>query len=187
MGISGLVGRLSEEILDRVGLGTALQPLLWVLAIVVGLLASTVLFLVMFWLLAHPHTPKRSLLHGALLGAVGFEILKQLSGLLLSLTKGTPAFQAFGIALILVVWISYTSRVFLYAAAWAHTSPEARAQREEDAGRVQGPQTPALTGLTVDRGRGRRFAVRGAAGSVRSWAGAAAMLGLVAVVRKKTT
>ena len=44
-------------------------------------------------------------------------------------TKGQPAFQAFGIALILLVWINYFSRVVLYAAAWAHTSRAARAQR----------------------------------------------------------
>jgi membrane protein len=187
VGVSGLVGRLSEEILDRVGLGLALQPLLWVLALVVGLLASTVLFLALFRLLADPHTPKRSLLHGALLGAVGFEILKQLSGLLLSATKGTPAFQAFGIALILVVWISYTARVVMYAAAWAHTSPAARAQREkEEVGQVQGPQTPALTELTVTGS-----AADGSPSRTR-WVGpfvggAAAMLGLVAAVRKKST
>jgi len=186
VGVSGLVGRLSEKILDRVGLGHALEPLLWVLAIVIGLLASTVLFLALFRLLAHPHTPKRSLLHGALLGAFGFEILKQLSGLLLTATKGTPAFQAFGIALILLVWINYTTRVVLYAAAWAHTSPEARAQLEDDAGRVQGPQTPALTGLTV------AGAAAGGSPSRSRWVGpfvggAVAMLGLVAVVRKKTT
>ncbi len=187
VGISGLVGRLSEEILDRVGLGLALQPMLWVLAVVVGLLASTVLFLALFRLLADPHTPKRSLLHGALLGAVGFEILKQLSGFLLSATKGTPAFQAFGIALILVVWISYTARVVMYAAAWAHTSPAARAEREkEEVGQVQGPQTPALTELTVTG------SAADGSPSRTSWVGpfvggAAAMLGLVAAVRKKST
>ena len=52
-------------------------------------------------------------------------------------TKGQPAFQAFGIALILVVWINYFSRVVLYAAAWAHTSPAARAEREDEAARCR--------------------------------------------------
>jgi membrane protein len=181
VGVSGLVGQLSEQILDWLDLGLALQPLLWVVAVVIGLLASTVLFLALFRLLADPHTPKRSLLHGALLGAVGFEILKQLSGLLLTTTKGQPAFQAFGIALILVVWINYFSRVVLYAAAWAHTSPEARAAREEEPQAVQGPQTPSLARLTDEEGdapsRGR---------SVGAFAGgAAAMLGLVAIVRRR--
>lgn len=177
VGVSGLVGRLSEDILDLLGLGTALQPLLWVLAVLIGLLASTVLFLALFRLLADPHTPRRSLLGGALLGAVGFEILKQLSGLLLTVTKEQPAFQAFGIALILLVWINYFSRVAMYAAAWAHTSPPARAQRADQPVAVQGPKTPPLAEPPTS---GNRW-VGPFAG------GAAAMLGLIAVVRRKST
>ena len=181
VGISGLVGRLSEEILDLLGLDLALRPLLWMLAVVVGLLASTVLFLTLFRLLADPHTPKRSLLQGALLGAVGFEILKQLSGLLLSSTKGQPAFQAFGIALILVVWINYFSRVVMYAASWAHTSARARAQRPDEAALVQAPQTPSLAELPATGGH--------APPSRHGWVGpfvggAAAMLGAVAALRR---
>ena len=90
-----------------------------------------VLFFAFFRLLARPGRRRtRSLWSGALLGAVGFEVLKQLSCLLLASTEGSPAFQAFGIALILLVWINYTSRVVLYAAAWAHTTAEAREIRE---------------------------------------------------------
>ena len=70
-----------------------------------------------------------SLWAGAVLGAIAFEVLKQALELLLKSTQGNPAFQAFGIALILLVWINYFSRVVLYAAAFAHTSPAARALR----------------------------------------------------------
>ena len=38
--------------------------------------------------------------------------------------------QPTGIALILLVWINYFSRVVVLAACWAHTSPEARAIRD---------------------------------------------------------
>jgi membrane protein len=184
VGVSGLVRGLSEQILDALDLGAALQWLMWALAILIGLAASTILFLALFRLLANPHTPKRSLLHGAVLGAVGFEVLKQLSGLLLAATKGQPAFQAFGIALILVVWISYTARVVMYAAAWAHTSPAARAQREEEVGKMEGPQTPALTELTATGADTPTAGKRWVAPFV---GGAAAMLGLIAVVRRKST
>lgn len=184
VGVSGLVGRLSEDILDLLGLGAALQPMLWVLAVLVGMAASTVLFLALFRLLASPQTPRRSLLHGAVLGAIGFEILKQTSGLLLTTTRGQPAFQAFGIALILVVWINYFSRVVLYAAAWAHTSREAREQREGEPLALQGPRTPSLVDLPATGG------VESPSG--RRWVGpfvggAAAMLGLIAAVRRKST
>jgi membrane protein len=184
VGVSGLVGRLSEEILDALGLGLAFQPLMWVLAVLIGVLASTVLFLALFRLLADPHTPKRSLLHGALLGAVGFEILKQLSGLLLSLTKEQPAFQAFGIALILLVWINYFSRVVMYAASWAHTSPAARAQRPDRVAALQGPQTPSLSGLPATDGAEVPSRTRWVGPFV---GGAAVMLGVIAAVRRKTT
>lgn len=147
--VSGFVSRFSVDLLDWLHLAEELSPLLKVFTVVVGLAANMVLFYAMFRLLAEPHTPTRSLWSGALLGALAFEVLKRLSGLLLASTKDQPAFQAFGIALILVVWINYFSRVVLYAAAWAHTSRAARAERlAEPAAPLQGPQTPALTGQT---------------------------------------
>jgi membrane protein len=182
--ISGVVAGGSELIVEWLDLGVGLEPLLWVIGVLVALAASTVLFLALFRLLADPHTPKRSLVSGALLGAVGFEVLKLLSSTLLRATREQPAFQAFGIALILVVWINYFSRVVLYAAAWAHTSPEARAARVEEPAVVQGPQVPSLTDLPATAAPGERPPGSG------SWkgpfaAGAGAMLALTAVLRKR--
>lgn len=189
--ISGVVAGGSEQILEWLHLGVGLEPVLWLLGLVVGLLASTVLFLALFRLLADPHTPKRSLASGALLGAVGFEVLKLLSSTLLKATKEQPAFQAFGIALILVVWINYFSRVVLYAAAWAHTSPAARAQRVEEPAAVQGPQVPSLVELPATSVTGASGATGSGATPVGSWqgpflAGAGAMLALTAVLRRRS-
>ncbi|MFC6342593.1 YihY/virulence factor BrkB family protein, partial [Nocardioides hankookensis] len=131
VGVSGLVSSYSKKLLDTVGLSSTLSPLLQLLTIALGIGASMLLFFSLFKLLAEPATPTRSLWSGALLGALGFEVLKRLSGFLLASTKDQPAFQAFGIALILVIWINYFSRVVLYAAAWAHTSREARAARPD--------------------------------------------------------
>ncbi len=187
VGVSGLVSGFSQQILEWIGLGVALEPLLWVLAVFFGLVASTILFLALFRLLADPHTPRRSLVSGAVLGAVGFELLKQLSGQLLAATQDQPAFQAFGIALILVVWINYFSRVVLYAAAWAHTSPAARAARVEEPAMMQGPQSPSLAELSAVT---TEASAAGAPDAAASWrgpfvGGAAAMLALTAVLRKK--
>ncbi len=66
---------------------------------------------------------------GCAAGRCGFEVLKQISGVLIRATQGNPAFQVFGLALILLVWINYFSRVVLYAAAWAWTHPLARERR----------------------------------------------------------
>ncbi|MDF1602318.1 YhjD/YihY/BrkB family envelope integrity protein [Nocardioides sp. YIM 152315] len=172
--VAGLVGGFSDQVLDWLGLDDELGWLVRLLTVVLGFLANMLLFFVMFVLLADPHTPRRSLWSGALLGAIGFEVLKQVSGLLIRLTQGSPAFQAFGIALIVLVWISYFSQLVLYAAAWAHTSPAARAARPVPvAAPVAGPPSPPVRRPDVEHPWAAPYA-----------AGAATMLGLVAVVRR---
>lgn len=177
--LSGFVSNFSTEFLDWIGLGRGLSPVLQLITVALGLATSMLLFFALFRLLAHPRAPTRSLWSGALLGAIGFEVLKRLSGLLLGLTEGQPAFQAFGIALILLVWINYFSRVVLYAAAFAHTSRGARAQRvPEPAAAVQGPQVPALPGAQATAEERQSWVAPFAAGG-------AAALGLVAVLRRR--
>ncbi len=182
--VSGVATKVATPILDLVGLGAGAKPLLWVLALLLGLAASTLLFFAFFKLLAGPDIPSRSLWSGALLGAVAFELLKQLSTVLLQATREQPAVQAFGIALILLIWINYFSRVVVYAAAWAHTSPEARAAREAAVvaeQTVEGPRIDLAAAADVVR------AEPGVASSAKAAfaAGAATMLGLVALVRRR--
>jgi membrane protein len=174
--IAGAVTGFSDDILDWVGLDSELSWALGVLGVVIGLLTNMLLFFALFKLLADPHTPTRSLWSGALLGALGFEALKQVSTFLMTTTKEQPAFQAFGIALILVVWINYFSRVVMYAAAWAHTSRAARAVRspvEPLPVSVAAPAPPAAPAPSPGLSTGS-FA-----------AGAGVMLALVAVLRRK--
>ena len=116
-----------------------------------------------------------------------FELLKQLSTFLLASTARSDAFQAFGIALILVVWINYFSRVVVFAAAWAHTSRPARAAREAATVPEQMPEGPRMDLAAAAEGLG---AIEGAGTDARSpkaafAAGAASMLGLVALLRRR--
>jgi membrane protein len=125
VGLSALVSGFSERLIDVLGFDPDATVPLAVLRMVahgMAILASTVLLLAMFRLLARPHLPRAALLWGALLGAVGFELLKAVANQLLGLTQGKPAFQAFGVALILLVWINYFSRLVMLAAAWAYTA-----------------------------------------------------------------
>jgi membrane protein len=181
---TGLVSGFSADLLGWLGLSAELGWLVTLLTIVLGLLANAVLFFAMFRLLAAPDIPRRAMWSGALLGAVGFEILKQVSGLLIRATQGNPAFQVFGLALILLVWINYFSRVVLYAASWAWTHPLAREQRApEPADPVQGPPLPSIDELpTDDRDQGSRKGafVAGAA------LGAAATAATAAVVKGRS-
>ena len=139
--ISGAVNGFSGLILDVLGIDEdALVPEvgLSLLGHALAILASTALLLAMFRLLVVSHAPRRALLEGALLGALGFELLKLAANLLLAQTKGSPAFQAFGVALIVVVWINYFSRLVMFSAAWAYTSPGSRARRRAEAVRAPG-------------------------------------------------
>jgi membrane protein len=178
--VTGVVAGFSEDLLDWAGLSAELGWLVKLLTIALGIPVNTFLFLVIFRLLAAPDIPWRALLAGAVLGAVGFELLKQISTLLFSTTQGQPAFQAFGLALILVVWINYTSRVTLYAASWAWTHPLAEAERVVDpAEPVQGPRLPSIDELPTsgsdDPGTSRKGAF--AAGAVAGAAAAAVVKG----------
>jgi membrane protein len=140
--LSGAVTGFSGAILEAVGIdpGATLPALLLnLVGHLLAIAASTVLILSMFSLLVtESHVPRRSLVSGALLGAVGFEVLKLAANLLLAQTKEQPAFQAFGVALILLVWINYFSRLVMYSAAWAYTAPAALAQRTAEAIRAPG-------------------------------------------------
>jgi membrane protein len=158
--LSGAVTGFSETILGWLGVdpsSTVPTVLLSLVGHALAIAASTVMLMAMFrLLLVETHVPRRALLGGALLGAVGFEILKLVANLLLAHTRGQAAFQAFGVALILVIWINYFSRLVMYAAAWAYTSSIALEQRTAEAMRAPGAAlvdadpTPETAGAAVD-------------------------------------
>jgi membrane protein len=196
--VTGVITGSSTWVLDLVGLGHDLAWLVRCVGAVVAVVANTLLFYILFRLLPRPRTPREALWEGALLGALGFEALKLGSTLLLASTRGRPAFQALGIALILLIWINYFSRIVMYAAAWAHTSPVARTAREQQAGRPSPdmlalqarvlaardgvPMLEPAAELSSPPGRSR---VKQLDPRVAFGAGAAATLGLVALLRRR--
>jgi len=191
--VTGTVVGFSDKVLDLLGLGHDLTWAVTVLGVLVGVAANTVLFLAFFWLLARPPLPRGALLQGALVGGVAFEVLKEASGYLLTLTQRSPAFQAFGIALILLVWMNYFSRIVMYAAAWAQTTPGAGAAPDAGA-RQPSPDTLALQARVEASRAGRPVttepppapaARRTVDPRLAFGAGAAAVLALVAALRRR--
>ncbi|MFC6287755.1 YihY/virulence factor BrkB family protein [Nocardioides sp. GCM10027113] len=179
--VSGFVTAFSDLMLGWVGLDTELSWLVELAGRAIGFAANVLLFFAVFRLAGRPRTPTVSLWKGALLGAIAFEALKALSFLLLGSIEGRPAFQAFGIALILVVWINYFSRVILYAASWAHTAPRARQRREQKA--LEEAKMHELAEVQL-REPVREPASRG--GRAKTFAaGGATALALVAMMRRK--
>ncbi len=125
--LSGTMSWFSEGILRWLAVYDHLlaEVLLWVVTHGAAVLATTLLLLTMFALVPRPPIPRRAMWQGALIGALGFEVLKSVAGLLITLTTQRPAFQAFGVSLIVVVWINYFSRLVMLSAAWAWTGPVA--------------------------------------------------------------
>ena len=173
--VAGLIGGFSGDVVRWLDLSVDLGWLVTLLTVVVGIGADLLLFFLLFRLLGRTEAPRDALWQGALLGALAFEVLKQLSTLLLQATQGSLAFQAFGIALILLVWINYFSRIVLYAAAFTHTARSARALRvAEPSAVVEGPPSPPVAALAEP---GRGWVTPYAAGALTT-------LGLVALARR---
>ncbi|GAA1810624.1 YihY/virulence factor BrkB family protein [Actinomadura chokoriensis] len=99
------------------GAGTGLR----LLALAMAVLFDTVVFLVLFSRLSGTRAPWRRIIRGALLGAVGFEILKQGAAILLARTTQNPVYGTFAVLVGLMVWINIASRFALFAAAWTAT------------------------------------------------------------------
>lgn len=156
--LSGAVTGFSGALLGLVGIDqNALLPaiLLSALGHVLAIVASTVLLLAMFkLLLSESHVPRGAMVRGAVLGGVGFEVLKAVANLLIAATKGNAAFATFGVALILLVWINYFSRLVMYSAAWAYTAPDALEQRTADAMRAPGAALSPDAPVSAEASRG---------------------------------
>jgi membrane protein len=81
------------------------------------------LFLFLFIGLPKVALPFRQVLKGAVLGAVGFEVMKALGSLLVKGATHNPVYGAFAVVVGLLIWINYLARFTLFIAAWTVTAP----------------------------------------------------------------
>ncbi|MER5475378.1 YihY/virulence factor BrkB family protein [Streptomyces sp. NPDC002734] len=125
---SGMVGRLTRAMgLDEGGVGGVL---LWIAAFVVAVLADFLLLTYVLRMVPGAHPSKRRLVEAALIGAVGFELLKLLLSGYIQGVAAKSMYGAFGVPIALLLWINFTCKLLLYCAAWTATpksSSEARA------------------------------------------------------------
>jgi membrane protein len=124
---SSLVTTLTGELLASLGLDdvSGMSYLVRALGIVVGILASTLLFYVIYRLLGRPALPGRALLEGSLLAAIGFEVLKLVATFVIGGILDNPIYGPFALVIALTVWISYFARLVMLGAAWAATTAPA--------------------------------------------------------------
>ncbi|AZP19943.1 YihY/virulence factor BrkB family protein [Streptomyces aquilus] len=120
---SALVGWISDQIgIDREGWGAVL---LRIAAFLIAVLADFLLLLYVLTLLPGVEPTRRRLLVAALIGAVGFELLKLLLSGYMQGVATKSMYGAFGVPVALLLWINFTSKLVLFCAAWTATQSAA--------------------------------------------------------------
>jgi membrane protein len=116
---SALVGWITGRLgVDEAGWGSAL---LHTAAFGVAVLADFLLLLYLLTLLPGVEPPRRRLFVAALLGAVGFELLKLLLSGYIQGVAAKSMYGAFGVPVALLLWMNFTAKLLLYCAAWTAT------------------------------------------------------------------
>lgn len=115
--------------------------LLRVAALAVAVVADFLLLLYLLSLLPGVEPPRRRLVVAALLGAVGFELLKLLLGSYMRDVAGKSMYGAFGVPIALLLWINFTAKLLLFCAAWTATGSkeeEGVGQPDDESGAEKG-------------------------------------------------
>ncbi len=103
--------------------------------LVIGLAFDFAVLLGLYRVLAPAAPPRRALLGGSLLAAIGLGVLKALGGSLLGGASSNPLLASFAVIVGLLIWFSLVCQVILFCAAWiaeaerpqpstAHSSPD---------------------------------------------------------------
>ncbi|MFF8607471.1 YihY/virulence factor BrkB family protein [Streptomyces sp. NPDC015346] len=108
---------------DRIGISDrgAGGILLQIAAVAVAAVADFLILLYVLTLLPGVEPPRRRLVVAAVIGAVGFELLKLLLGGYMSGVAAKSMYGAFGVPVALLLWINFTAKLLLYCAAWTAT------------------------------------------------------------------
>ncbi|MER7520003.1 YihY/virulence factor BrkB family protein [Streptomyces sp. NPDC126499] len=105
--------------------------LLEVAAVLVAVVADFLILSYVLTLLPGVEPRRRDLVVAALLGAVGFELLKLLLGGYMKGVAAKSMYGAFGVPVALLLWINFMAKLLLFCAAWTATG--ARDSRDGDA------------------------------------------------------
>lgn len=125
-GLSAVGAGAADFLLDLVGLGGYgwAKVLLTLLTVVLSLGANWLVFLWVISRLPREHVSMRSAEKGALIAAIGFEILKAAATVFLVGVTSSPTGALFGPIIGLLVFSNLVSRFLLFVTAWTATSPE---------------------------------------------------------------
>lgn len=123
--VTSMATAATTFVLDHVGLEQSIVAvgLLKVISVAFALAADTLLFAIVFSRLSGAQLTWRQVRSGALLTAVGFELLKLVGTFLIGRTTENPLYATFGVVVGLLVWMNFVARLIIFAAAWTATQP----------------------------------------------------------------
>jgi len=160
VGASAFAGALTGQVAHWIGVEhvTGGRYLLAAVAFLIAVGSDTLLFA--YLLVGLPRIAgQRTWLvaQGAVMGAVGFELLKQLLSAYLSNVARKNVYGAFGTPIALLLWINFIFRWLFYCTAWIATAdPDAERQRARDRAREDwleagGPDQAAADQAAADQ------------------------------------
>ena len=123
--VSSLATAATTAALAAVGLEESMTAtvLLKVLSVVLAMAVDVVVFAILLSRLSGAQLSWRRVRSGALLAAVGFELLKLVGTFLIGRVTQNPLYATFGVMVGLLVWINFASRLLVFSAAWTATEP----------------------------------------------------------------
>ena len=122
----------ADQLVKAVGLDGVwgMGTLVTAVGLALALAADTLIFAWLFVRLPRRPVRYRTVLSGALLAAVGYEVLKVVGTFYLTRVTGNPTYGVFASAVGLLIWIDLVSRFMLLAAAWTATGRQPAAADE---------------------------------------------------------
>jgi len=172
--LTTVVGVAAGAIAERIGMSG--QG--WVLVVAgfpVSVLLDTALMMLLIRVLSGVAVPWRALYQGALVGGVGFSVLKVFADALLARLTANPLFASIAIVFGLLIWLNLIARLTLVSAAWVANDVEQAHGVELDA-LADSPNDPAA-GPGAKAPRGEALPTFGTRSGDRTTLAAGAVLG----------
>lgn len=122
--ITSVSGSAQSLIINILHLNTIewLRPTWHLVGLAISIFANYLLFFWIFWRLPRHRPPKKALIRGTLIAAVGFEVIKMIMTYSLPKLVSSPSGAAFGSVLGLMAFFYFFARLTLFCAAWIGTA-----------------------------------------------------------------
>jgi membrane protein len=128
LGLTVIGTAVTDQIVRGLGLDhvSGMHAVVTVLGLLLAVVGDVVIFFWLFVQLPAANVPRRAGLRGAVLAAVGLEILKIVGTYTIAKTSHSPTAGPFAGLVAVLIWIQLVARYLLFCAAWIAVSVEAR-------------------------------------------------------------